>query len=78
MTKALSTLFPAQDIFVSQQQRCRRVRSAQNHRSIRLGPPIYRAGNQELERLPRHIARHQKEARYAESERHRIFNPHGK
>jgi hypothetical protein len=49
MTKALSTLFPAQDIFVLQQQRCRRVRSAQNHRSIRLGPPIYRAGNRELD-----------------------------
>ena len=49
MTKAFSTLFPAQDISASQQQRRRRVRSVQNHRSIRLGPPIYRAGNQQLD-----------------------------
>jgi hypothetical protein len=46
MTEAFGTLFPAQDIFASQQQRRRRVRSVQNHRSIRLGPPIYRAGDQ--------------------------------
>jgi hypothetical protein len=28
--------------------------------------------------LPRHIARQQEEARYADSTRHGIFNPHGK